>query len=174
MQHARGRSLYSIPQCFIQSNLNVLSSDAPITFPGTIFCRLTRLTICIFPHEIKEIFSLPFNPLVSLNTLLCTLLSFQCLLPLTPAPLLLLCVSQTRYGTQRVQNAEAKAGWVTYVSVTYKWLGHKSEIQGHKLLKQLLASCIPLFTSLFLATFLIHKVFQKGIEDSFHAIYHFV
>lgn len=134
MQHTHGCSLYSIPQCFIQSNLNVLSSDAPITFPGTIFCRLTHLTICIFPHETKEIFSFPFNPLVSLNTLLCTPLSFQCLLPLILAPLLLLCISQTGHGTRSVQNAEAKAGWFTYVSVTYKWLGHQSEIEGHKLL----------------------------------------
>lgn len=99
MQHTCHCSLYSIPQCFIQSNLNVSSSGAPITFPGTLFCRLTHLTICIFPHEIQKQFSLPYDPLISLITLQHTPLSFLCLLSLTLVHLLFLCISQTGYDT---------------------------------------------------------------------------
>lgn len=97
MQHTCCCSLYSIPRCFNQSNLNVSSSGAPITIPGILFCKLTYLTICSFPCEIHEQFPLSpsqyFN-FTELIFLLHTVFSFPCLLSLTPAPLLFLCINR--------------------------------------------------------------------------------
>lgn len=129
MQHIWCFSLYSIPQRIIQSNLNVTSSSAPITFPGMLFCRLTHLTICVFfSCEICEQLSIHPNPLISLIFFyyyffsICYMFSFPSHVSCLSSQLLSYSLILTGHEVWRFQNAYSEVGF-TCLKLDGRWKG---------------------------------------------------